>query len=184
MRASQSPRLVVSDYALFVDGSPGPKVKPGFSGWGLVLMAGATPVYQACGTTVERCTSQAIELEAVIQGLAYIHRALPGYVDLWTDSSYTASSFGRLPEYELAGWVTPKGKPLPNLERLQLMWEYLTSLELLARVTIRWTKGHTKGSSLEAVGNDIADKLSKEASGKGTNWYGTGTQSPWEPHTK
>lgn len=173
MITTQSSDILHPTYELFVDGSPGPKVKPGFSGWGLVLMSGNTPVYQACGTTKERCTSQAVELEAVIQGLAYIHRAFSGYINLWTDSSYTATSFGRLPEYELAGWVTPKGKPLPNVERLQLMWEYLVPLDLLSRVTIRWIKGHTK----ESVGNDLADKLSKEASGKGLNWYGGANQA-------
>jgi ribonuclease HI len=162
--------ILKPSYELFVDGSPGPKVKPGFSGWGLVLMASATPVFQACGTTVDRCTSQAIELEAVNQGLAYIHRAFPGYITLWTDSKYTADSLSRLPEYEAAGWLTPKGKPIANTARLRIMWDYLCGLELLSRVTIRWTKGHDGN-----IGNDLADYWSKEASSKGTNWYGGST---------
>jgi ribonuclease HI len=168
METTTPPDILRPTYGIFVDGSPGPKVKPGFSGWGLVLMAGDTPVYQACGTTKERCTSQAIELEAVIQGLAYIHRSFSGHIELWSDSSYTASSISRLSEYEAAGWVNYKDKPIPNSDRLQLLWEYLFPLGLMHRVTLRWIKGHTGKS----VGNDLADKLSKEASGKGLNWYG------------
>ena len=160
-------------YSIFVDGSPGPKVKPGFSGWGLVLMADNTVVYQACGTTAERCTSQAIELEAVIQGLAYIHRSFSGQIELWSDSSYTVSSVSRLSEYESSGWVNHKGKPIANAERLQLLWEYLFPLGLTRRVTLRWIKGHTG----ESVGNELADELSKEASGKGLNWYGGADQA-------
>lgn len=139
----------------------------------MALMAGDTPVYQACGTTKDRCTSQAIELEAVIQGLAYIHRSFPGYITIWTDSQYVADSFGRMPEYEAAGWVTPKGKPIANEERLRLIWDYAVSLELLSRVTLRWVKGHTK----TCTGNELADKLSKEASGNGTNWYSVPTEN-------
>jgi ribonuclease HI len=33
-------------------------------------------------------------------------------------------------------------------------------------VTLRWDKGHAG-----VVGNELADKLSKKASGEGTNWY-------------
>ncbi len=159
-------------YAVFVDGSPGPKVNYGWSGWGLALMAGDTPVYKACGTTDARCTSQAIELEAVIQGLAYIHRSYSGFIDLYSDSRYTADSIARLPEYAQAGWVNPKGKPLANSDRLQILWDYLCNLRLRDRVTLRWVKGHDS-----TLGNELADQLSKEASGKGTNWYGGVDQS-------
>jgi ribonuclease HI len=166
MKAPQNPDPLVPRYAVFVDGSPGPKVKPGFSGWGLALMAGDTAVFQACGTTVERCTSQAIELEAVIQGLAYIHRSYSGFIDLYSDSRYTADSIARLPEYSQAGWVNYKLKPIANADRLQTLWDYLFNLRLRERVTLRWDKGHAG-----VVGNELADKLSKKASGEGTNWY-------------
>lgn len=154
-------------YELFVDGSPGPKKGPGWAGWGVVLMATNVPIYEACGVASERLTTNAIELEAMIQGLAYLLRiSMPGSVPVWTDSQYVAETMARLPMLGRDGFETPTGKPIQNQARIMLLYDLLYNMDLADSCIIRKTKGHEG-----IAGNEKADELSKLAAYKGEIWY-------------
>ena len=154
-------------YELYVDGSPGPIKESGWSGWGLAMMAGENVIYEACGVTAERITSNAAELEAILHGLSYLSRLqLPSVVPLWTDSQYSADAIAKLPTTRRNNYCDEKGKPVANADRLKLICEMLYEMEMTDLTVIRWVKGHNK-----TIGNEIADKLSKEAAYKGKAYY-------------
>lgn len=154
-------------YELFVDGSPGPKKESGKSGWGVVLMAGNTPIYESCGFTKERITTNAIELEALIQGLAYLVRQnMPHMVTVWTDSLYTAETVARLPFLHAADYCDEKGNPVKNKDRIRLIYDLLHTLEASSHCIIRKTKGHDGH-----LGNELADVLSKKAAYESECYY-------------
>lgn len=157
----------ISSYALYVDGSPGPKKAYGWSGWGVTLMAGEIPVYIACGVTAERVSTDAVELEALIQGITYLMRLrLPCAVVIFTDSQYVGETTAKLPLYGRNGFTTEKGKPIKNGERVRLLYDLLYPMEMSKKCIIRWVKGHAG-----VLGNEIADKLSKQAAYKGEVYY-------------
>lgn len=148
---------------LYVDGSPGRKRDDSWSGWGLALVYDGEPLHLQCGTTDGRVSSNAAELEAVIQGLALISRQKhAGVIPLWTDSSYTAEMIARLPALAANHWRDRKDHPVKNPDRLKLLYEMLHLMELAERTTVRWVKGHAKNP-----GNEMADRLSKLAAYRG-----------------
>lgn len=154
-------------YELFVDGSPGPKKGPGWAGWGVVLMATDTPIYEACGVACERLSTNAIELEALIQGLAYLLRlSMPCVVPVWTDSQYVAETVARLPALWRDDFMDAKGRPIQNRERILLIYDLLYNMDLGEGCIIRKTKGHEG-----IAGNEKADELSKLAAYRGEIWY-------------
>lgn len=154
-------------YVLYVDGSPGPKKTEGWSGWGAALMAGETPIYEACGVTAERVSTDAIELEALIQGITYLMRLhLPSVVTIYTDSQYVGETVAKLPLLGHRGFTTEKGKPIKNEQRIRLLHDLLYSMEMSQRCIIRWVKGHSG-----VAGNEVADKLSKQAAYHGEVFY-------------
>lgn len=163
---------VSSRYALFVDGSPGPKVKPGWSGWGVALMAGESPIYESCGVTFGRVSTNAVELEALIQGLSYLLKLqLPTMVTVWTDSKYVMGCVAKIASLHEAGFVDAKGNPIENQDRIRFLYEILYEMDMLRKAFIRWTKGHQKKDGVLKVGNDLADTLSKLAAYKGEVFY-------------
>lgn len=155
-------------YELFVDGSPGPQKGVGWAGWGVVLMAADTPVYEACGVTADRISTNAIELEALIQGLSYLLRiAMPAVVPVWTDSQYVAETIARLPALARDDFMdTKKDRPIPNRDRIHLLYDLIYNMDLGDICIIRKLQGH-KG----IAGNERADELSKLAAYKGEIWY-------------
>lgn len=154
-------------YELFVDGSPGPKKGTGWSGWGNVLMAGDIPIYEACGYTKERVTTNAIELEALIQGLAYLLRQdMPCMVTIWTDSMYVAETMARLPKIGRNDFKDEKGKPLVNEDRIRLLYDMMYNMELIELCIVRKLKGHDG-----ILGNELADQWSKKAAYEGEAFY-------------
>lgn len=158
---------VGGSYELFVDGSPGPKKGPGWAGWGAALMAGHTPIYEACGVATARLTTNAIELEAMIQGLAYLLRMnWPMVVPLWTDSQYVANSVADLPRIAQREFRDARGLPLINHDRLRIIYDLLYNMEAINYCVIRRLKGH-----VGITGNERADELSKLAAYKGETWY-------------
>lgn len=160
-------------YELHVDGSPGPKKADGFMGWGLALMAGFTPIYEACGYAKDRGTNHTAELEAITQGLAYLLRLqLPGVVVMWNDNRTAVNTINSLPLLKSRGWCNADGKPLKDLERVRFLYELMYDIGAAEKVVVRWLKGHlNKVTSPQAAGNDIADRLSKLAAYKGEAWY-------------
>ncbi len=154
-------------YDLYVDGSPGPKNAAGWSGWGVVLMCGDAVMFEACGYMAERGTSNAAELEALIQGLAYLQRLhFPTVIPMWTDSKYVAETVANLPRIAARSFNDEKGAPIKNRDRIKLIFELLYDLELINATVIRWVKGHAK-----TTGNELADKLSKAAAYQGQAYY-------------
>ncbi len=158
---------VTVPYELFVDGSPGPKSKKGWAGWGIALMAGNSPVYEACGVAAERISTNAIELEALIQGIAYLMRLdLPAVIPIWVDSQYVATTMSGLPLLGRNGFQDPNGNPLPNADRLRMLYDLWYRMGMHEKCVIRKIQGH-KGFA----GNERADQLSKRAAYKGEIWY-------------
>ena len=154
-------------YELYVDGSPGPKTGEGWAGWGIALVAGAYPLYEGCGVTAERVTTNAIELEALIQGLAFLLRAqIPSVITVWTDSRYVAEQVSRLPVLYAANFADEKGFEVQNADRLQFLYELLYEFGASRMCIIRHVKGHDG-----IFGNELADKLSKLAAYKGEVFY-------------
>lgn len=155
-------------YDLYVDATGGPIKSEGWSGWGMALVAGGSLAYEACGTTATRVTTNAAELEAVIQGLAYISRlGLPVTVPLWTDSQYVAQSIAMLPLLHQRSFQNDKrNADVANKDRLVLIFELLYDMQLVNATVIRHVKGHSNN-----IGNEAADRLSKEAAYKGHSYY-------------
>lgn len=154
-------------YELYVDGSPGPKKEAGWSGWGLALMAGDSLVYEACGVTHTRVTSNAIELEAVIQGLAYLLRIdMPAVVPLWTDSQYAAVMMSQLTKLNRCKFEKGNGKKIANWDRIAMLHDLYHVMGSHERCIIRKVRGHDG-----VAGNEHADRLSKLAAYKGEIWY-------------
>jgi ribonuclease HI len=154
-------------YELFVDGSPGPKKGPGFSGWGIVLMAGTTPVYEACGVTARRMTTNATELEAMIQGISYLLRLnLPTVIPIWSDSQYVVDTMGTLALLGQQEFSTAKGEPIYNAEQIKMLYDLWYRMDMHEHCLIRKVKGHNG-----VIGNEAADVLSKRAAYKGEIWY-------------
>lgn len=154
-------------YELFVDGSPGPKKGQGWAGWGVALMAGDSPVYESCGALEDRITTDAIELEALIQGLSYLLRAhLPAVITVWTDSRYVATAVAQLPLLAKRQFTDGKGHEVGNAGRLEFLHDLLYEIGLSEFCVIRWTQGHAG-----TPGNELADKLSKLAAYKGETFH-------------
>lgn len=154
-------------YDMFVDGSPGPKKGKGWAGWGFVLMAGDEAVHEACGVTSERLSTNAIELEALIQGLCYLLRqSMPCVTQVWTDSQYVAETMAALPLLGRKNFEDERGKKIPNADRIHLLYDLMYNMDMNELSIVRKVKGHTG-----IAGNEMADKLSKLAAYKGEMWY-------------
>lgn len=171
---------VANRYALFVDGSPGPKTGAGWAGWGIALMAGTSPIYEACGVLSERVTTNAIELEALIHGLAYLYSiGLPSVVEVWTDSRYVMQEVAQILTTAQNEFQNANDKPVANSDRLKFIYELLYPMGMHTRCILRWSKGHMKkddsptgaGYEMRKAGNDLADHLSKQAAYKGEIYY-------------
>lgn len=158
---------VTVPYELFVDGSPGPKKGEGWAGWGVALMAGISPIYEACGVAAERLSTDAIELEALIQGLSYLLRQdMPAVVPVWTDNQYVAMTVANLPLLGRNDFRDPGGNLIKNAERIRMLYDLWFVMGMHERSLIRKVQGH-----MGVAGNERADLLSKRAAYKGEIWY-------------
>jgi ribonuclease HI len=123
---------------------------PGPGGWAWAVAPNGTPF--GSGGEV-RTTNQRMEIRAVLEAL----RALPGPVEVVSDSTYVVNCFrDRWWEGWLRrGWVNSKRQPVANRD----LWEPLVSL-VVARgdVAFRWVKGHS-GDPM----NDLVDGLAVAA---------------------
>ena len=124
---------------------------PGPGGWAWAVAPSGSP--WASGGEL-RSTNQRMEIRAVLEAL----RALPGRVDVVSDSTYVVNCFrDRWWEGWLRrGWVNSQRKPVANRD----LWEPLIELYLPRKdeVTFRWVKGHS-GDPM----NDLVDRLAVEA---------------------
>jgi len=158
---------VTVPYELFVDGSPGPKKGEGWAGWGIALMAGISPVYEACGVAADRLSTDAIELEALIQGLSYLLRLdMPAVIPVWSDNRYVVTIMADLPRLGRDEFLDRAGNPIKNYERIRMLYDLWFTMGMHDRCLIRTVQGHTG-----VAGNERADLLSKRAAYKGEIWY-------------
>ncbi len=130
-------------------------------------MAGNTPVYEACGVAATRMTTNATELEALIQGMSYLLRLnLPTVIPIWCDSQYVVDTMGKLARLGHEEFMTPKGKPIENAEQIKMLYDLWYRMNMNEHCLIRKVKGH-----IGKIGNELADALSKRAAYKGDIWY-------------
>ena len=133
----------------------------------MALMAGDSPVYEACGVAEERLTTNAIELEALIQGLAYLLRLdLPAVVPVWVDSQYVATTMANLPLLSRNQFQDPNGNMIQNADRINMLFDLWYKMGMHERCLVRKIQGH-----MGFAGNERADQLSKRAAYKGEIWY-------------
>ena len=121
---------------------------PGPGGWAWAVPDGA---YASGHAT--RTTNQRMEVTAVLEAL----RALPGPVQVWSDSTYVVNCFrDRWWEgWMRRNWVNSARKPVANRD----LWEPLIDLyRERGDVTFRWVKGHS-GHPM----NDLVDELAVAA---------------------
>lgn len=144
---------------IYVDGSPGPKVG-GWSGWGVVVYIGDTCVRRLCGTTRDKVTTNATELEALIRGIG-VAADSPAQATVWTDSQYVMGCWNKLIQLHHNDFKE-KERKVPNADRLEFLYDLLYEFGYSSLVDLRWLRGHNK-----TVGNEEADKLSKLAAYRG-----------------
>lgn len=121
---------------------------PGPGGW-----AWAVPGGRWASGFSPSTTNQRMEIQAALEAV----RALPGTLEVVSDSTYVVNCFrDRWYEgWERRGWRNAQGKPVANRD----LWEPLIAT-VLARgdVTFRWVKGHAGDPN-----NDLVDRLAVEA---------------------
>lgn len=122
---------------------------PGPGGWAWAVAKGPCASGPASHTTNQR-----MEVQAVLEAL----RALPGSVEVVSDSTYVVNCFrDRWWEGWLKrGWLNSQKKPVANRD----LWEPLIALvrERGSEVSFRWVKGHSGD-----VMNDLVDRLAVAA---------------------
>jgi ribonuclease HI len=156
--AVPEPTIVYTDGACL--GNPGP------GGWAWAVPGGAF----ASGAAA-RTTNQRMEITAVLEAV----RALPGPLDVVSDSTYVVNCFrDRWWEGWLRrGWLNSAKKPVANRD----LWEPLVELyRARGDIAFRWVKGHS-GNTM----NDLVDELAVAAARTQQGQQGTkpaGRRSP------
>jgi ribonuclease HI len=132
---------------------------PGPGGWAWAVEDGPF----ASGAEAHT-TNQRMEIAAALEAA----RALPGPVEVVSDSTYVVNCFrDRWWEGWLKrGWLNSQKKPVANRD----LWEPLIDLyRERGDITFRWVKGHSTDPM-----NDLVDRLAVEAALKQAGRSGTG----------
>lgn len=134
---------------------------PGVGGWACILKWGEH-TKTLSGSSMDT-TNNKMELEAVIQGLQAVKRAVPIYV--YTDSKYVVNAFnkGWLINWKTNGWVNASSAPVKNQDR----WKKLDALVDKYDVVFQWVKGHS-GNRFNEMADRAATKAAWDAK-KGRN---------------
>ncbi|MBS3806062.1 MAG: reverse transcriptase-like protein [Bacteroidales bacterium] len=142
---------------LFTDGSANSQY--GAGAWAAcVISAGGKRMLSGTAWSV---THHAMELQAVIEGLLYIqtHEKNVCQVEVYSDSQYVVDLPDRRARLEAAGYLTQKGKPVQNRDRIRKLFE------LMDRLPVVFTRvaSHSKAGRSEITDyNREVDKLSRE----------------------
>jgi ribonuclease HI len=139
---------------------------PGPGGW-----AWAVPDGPFASGAADRTTNQRMEIQAALEAV----RALPGRLEVVSDSTYVVNCFrDRWWEgWRARGWLNKAKKPVANRD----LWEPLIDLvEERADVTFRWVKGHS-GDEM----NDLVDRLAVDAAATQRGRSGTGRPADLGP---
>ena len=104
---------------------------PGPGGW-----AWAVPEGRFESGAEAHTTNQRMEINAALQAL----RALPGRIELVSDSTYVVNCFKQrwYATWLKNGWRNSQKKPVANRD----LWEPFIELALAREASFRWVKGH------------------------------------------
>ena len=131
----------------------------GIGGWAWVHMergTGKIASFMETGYTYNT-TSNRMEMTAAIKALEFLPSASD--IFMYTDSKYLQQGFDLwMHNWKKSGWKTSSKEPVKN----QDLWEILLQLKSRHIISMRWVKGHSGHH-----GNELVDRLAKEAVGKG-----------------
>ncbi|WP_343189239.1 ribonuclease HI [Buchnera aphidicola (Chaitoregma tattakana)] len=140
---------------MYIDGSC---IKnPGPGGYGVLLK------YKQYKKTISKgfyfTTNNRMELTAAIEGLKSLKKTCT--VKIITDSKYLKLGISIwIKTWKKKKWNTVRKKKIKNLD----LWKRLNILNNAHKITWIWVKGHNGN-----YGNEICDKLAKEAAKNPTN---------------
>lgn len=101
-------------------------------------------------------TNNAMELEAIIQALTWLHKTKLKKAVIYTDSDYCNKGINQwMAGWKRNHWRNSSNKPVKNLDQ----WRKVDRLLQGVVVEVKWVKGHATGNHFEAVGNRQADAL-------------------------
>jgi ribonuclease HI len=146
--------------SIFCDGAcSGNGTRRAIAGWGWAYWPGAAvgepSRYQQARLLGDPATNQRAELMALLMALRWWReKAGGGPVDVYTDSMYAincTSKWGA--SWKRKGWKRDSGEPLLNLDIIKPLVEIWRPSWRLNHV-----RGHQKGMSVEAWGNNWVDR--------------------------
>jgi ribonuclease HI len=148
--------------SIFCDGAcPGNGTKHAYGGWAWAYWPGpitGEPATYGAGKLVGDATNQRAELTALLKALQWA--AAQGItVDIYSDSQYAINCttvWG--PGWKRKGWKRSSGEPLLNLDLIKQLVDLWKPCWPLHHV-----RGHQKGSSPEAYGNNWVDRAAVAA---------------------
>ncbi|KAI4683900.1 uncharacterized protein J4E84_006740 [Alternaria hordeiaustralica] len=102
-------------------------------------------------------TNQRAELAAIWEGLTRIK--FTDHATIYTDSEYAMfAPTSRYYTQKRNSWKTPEGKPVPNIDLIEPIFQLLVLRKASGATTdLRWLKGHSG-----YPGNEAADRLAAE----------------------
>ncbi len=158
---------------IFTDGAGGPlKVgpeRPPRSGWAFVVVRDGATIYEACGPIEPQVTTNAAELEAMLRALLWVHQSPPevDVITVFSDSRYVTDSCACAAALADREFKLASGAPLPNADRIRLIYDVLYPLGENENVQILHCKGHSG-----IPGNERADALVTAAAYRGVERSG------------
>lgn len=128
---------------------------PGPGGWGVVLETPSGIVEVSGGSLLT--TNNQMEMQAVLQALAYAHEHFPGVpLQIHADSQYTLKGITEWRRgWERKGWRTSAGKPVKNIDLWRELFVHVDTCG--PGLEIKWVRGHAGDP-----GNELADSLAQE----------------------
>jgi ribonuclease HI len=99
------------------------------------------------------------ELTAIIKAIEIVKKETTP-ITIYTDSKYSilcATTFGK--RLSKNDWKDGK-KIIPNLELVQALYE---SISVKPNIELKYIEAHTEKQDIHSIGNEIADKLAKQA---------------------
>lgn len=124
---------------------------PGPGGWGVILRYKG--VEKELSGYDPATTNNRMELQAAIEGLASLKRAMKA--DVFTDSQYLRDGITKwLFQWKKNNWRLSNNKPVKNKD----LWEKLESLIETHHVEWHWVRGHAGHPE-----NERADALARQA---------------------
>lgn len=124
---------------------------PGPGGWGVILRYKG--VEKELSGYDPATTNNRMELQAAIEGLASLKRAMKA--DVFTDSQYLRDGITKwLFQWKKNNWRLSNNKPVKNKD----LWEKLESLIETHHVEWHWVRGHAGHPE-----NERADTLARQA---------------------